>query len=483
MSNLFTIIAHLGTSQAGDNLEKKNIMLLNWINLLLFLSMISILALEVILFFMELNALSYGSYRIFLIAMVGLVNLLLVYKGHIQASKISLIVFPAFIFGFFPSLFGHILSEFFLYVPYGIIAMSIIPHYVLAYSREKRLFWFSILLFFTELMLHDVLMLRVTGDNLAIVPIMEDNYLFYKVSHLAIFAFINLAIFYLRNQNQQYESRLEKAYNELQNKARTIHEQREELQAQNEELEERRQELKSQNEQLRSTQDQLVHSEKMASLGILTAGVAHEINNPINFIYNGSVAVEQHMSEKCPEQLNEIRPFLEAINTGVSRAYSIVKSLNKYSRSKPWNYIEYDLHEVVEDCLTMLYNQHKDHVEIKREFAGVQISVMASEGQLHQAFLNILSNAIQAIDGRGTVTIRTRLKNETAEVAMSDNGQGISPEDQKKIFDPFFTTKDPGKGTGLGLSITQKIIYEHNGSINFQSALNKGSVFTVHFPL
>ncbi|HPJ46568.1 MAG TPA: PAS domain S-box protein [Tenuifilaceae bacterium] len=256
----------------------------------------------------------------------------------------------------------------------------------------------------------------------------------------------------------------------------------EELRATNEELYTQREHLSLTLEKLKETQEQLIQTEKMASLGVLTAGVAHEINNPINYIYNGAMAIENFLVDNSPENIETLKPLFEAINTGIQRVTGIVKSLNKYSRKDESSFVECNVNEIVENALTMLYNQSKKRISIVREYSEKPPILFAKEGELHQVFLNILINAIQSIEGKGKITVRTAIHKMCVEVIIIDSGVGIHPENIKKIFDPFYTTKDPGKGTGLGLSITRRIIQEHKGSINCYSKLGKGTKFVITLP-
>jgi PAS domain S-box-containing protein len=257
----------------------------------------------------------------------------------------------------------------------------------------------------------------------------------------------------------------------------------EELTAMNDELYSQREELEATLNELRTTQTQLIESEKMASLGVLTAGVAHEINNPINYIYNGAAAIELYLKEKDNESSQEVKKFIEAINVGVKRITDIVKSLNKYNRSDKTPFTACNLHEVVNSCLVMLYNQYKNRIEIVKNFSSEEPISYVNEGQIHQAILNVIYNAVQAIESSGRISIKTEIINNNVCLTFADSGKGIPEESINRIFDPFFTTKAPGEGTGLGLAITKRIIDNHNGSISCSSVLNQGSKFTITIPL
>ncbi len=257
----------------------------------------------------------------------------------------------------------------------------------------------------------------------------------------------------------------------------------EELQATNDELSRQREDLEQALSKLKTAQEQAIQTEKMASLGILTAGIAHEINNPINYILNGTLAIEGYVAENIPSHTEKLKPLLDAINTGITRTTNIVRSLNRFSRKDTEKLTPCNLHEVIDNCLTILHNQYKDRIAIRKEYTEKQFEIIANEGTLHQAILNILTNAIQAIENLGTITIKTTNQNNSVELSITDTGNGIEPDLIKHIYDPFFTTKDPGKGTGLGLSITRRIIEEHNGSIKCQSIPKEGTEFIITLPL
>jgi PAS domain S-box-containing protein len=279
---------------------------------------------------------------------------------------------------------------------------------------------------------------------------------------------------------EKYKNHLEILVKERTEELETANE---ELNATNEELYYQREELEATLNRLQGAQSQLIRSEKMASLGVLAAGVAHEINNPLNFIQGGASALETFAKENLDEKINEVKQYIDIINEGVHRAAQIVKGLNHYSRTSEKHNTSCNLHTIINNCILMLNNQIKNRVTIEREFTLEPFTISCNEGKLHQAILNLISNAVQSIENKGTIRIKTRKDNKNIQIIIADSGCGISSDNLSKIRDPFFTTKAPGRGTGLGLSITSNIIEEHDGSLDFESELGKGTKVYINLPM
>jgi len=274
--------------------------------------------------------------------------------------------------------------------------------------------------------------------------------------------------------------------------------------------------LQALNEQLSQAQAQLVQSEKMASIGQLAAGVAHEINNPIGYIHSNLGTLERYIADLFrmlsayeaaeaalqgrPEAarlsalrdeldlayLKEDMPSLMAeTREGAERVRKIVRDLKDFShvdtrRECAW----VDLHRGIESTLNIVNNEVKYRADVVRDF-GELPEVHCVPSELNQVFMNLLVNAAQAMDPnrRGTITIRTRAGDRQVTVEIADDGCGIPPDRVGRIFDPFFTTKPVGEGTGLGLSLSYGIVRKHGGRIEARSTLGHGTVFSLTLPI
>ena len=280
------------------------------------------------------------------------------------------------------------------------------------------------------------------------------------------------------------------------------------------ELGRRYEELKALNAQLQETQNQLLQSEKMASVGQLAAGVAHEINNPIGYVYSNLGTLEKYVQDMFAmldayqqtesaigdgeavaglraakqkfglEYLREDVPALmNESKDGITRVKKIVQDLKDFSHveaSEEWHWV--NLHKGLDSTLNIVNNEIKYKAVVVKEY-GILPEVECLSSQLNQVFLNMLVNASHAIEERGTITIRTGSTAEEVWVEIADTGKGIAPENFKKIFDPFFTTKPVGQGTGLGLSLSYGIIQKHHGRIEVKSEVGKGTTFRVWLPI
>ncbi len=233
---------------------------------------------------------------------------------------------------------------------------------------------------------------------------------------------------------------------------------------------------------LKEAQAQLFQAEKMASLGTLTAGIAHEINNPLNYIKGAHYGLVQHFSEYKSSDQETTDILLKSIDSGIERASEIVNGLRQFCRNNDSLNEECNIHTIIDNSIIILHNQLKDHISIKKQYVDTPFIIKGNSGRLHQVIINILSNANYAIDNSGEIIISTFCENDNYKIVISDNGSGIEEKVIKQVFDPFFTTKPPGEGTGIGLYITFSIIQEHKGTIHIDSTPNKGTNVIISFP-
>jgi len=267
------------------------------------------------------------------------------------------------------------------------------------------------------------------------------------------------------------------------------------------------------NHRLEDAQNQLLQSEKMASIGQLAAGVAHEINNPIGFVYSNLNSLEKYLQDllavlgayehgesalqpaalaailKVKQRVDleflreDIAALMSESRDGITRVKKIVQDLKDFSHvgaADEWQWA--DLHAGIDSTLNIVINEIKYKAQVVKEYATLP-EVECLPSQLNQVIMNILVNGAHAIEGQGVITIRTGLEGRSVWIEIADTGKGIPAENLKRVFDPFFTTKPVGKGTGLGLSLSYSIIQKHHGKIEVKSKVGAGTTFRVTLPV
>ncbi len=261
-----------------------------------------------------------------------------------------------------------------------------------------------------------------------------------------------------------------------------------EVRRRTEALEQRNAELHEALEKLRRAQDNLVRSEKLASMGRLVAGIAHEINNPVNAVINSLGPLDELVKKiaagegGAPDMAKEAEEILAVVLRGASRTKAIVQALHGYARGDDSVQREVNLARSVDETLGLLQHRLR-HVTVTKDVEpGARI--IGFPGQIDQVLMNLLSNAAQAIGEKGgTISIKARNLDDRVSLVIADDGPGIPPELLPRIFDPFFTTKDVGEGSGLGLSIVHGIVERHGGHIDVDSRPGQGTTFAISFPL
>jgi signal transduction histidine kinase len=270
-------------------------------------------------------------------------------------------------------------------------------------------------------------------------------------------------------------------------------------------------ELANRKAQLERLQAQLVQTEKMASLGQLSAGIAHELNNPAGFVYGNMDLLQGYIAElvklfdaynqvALPAEaaalvsslkteigyerlMSDLGPIISDCREGAQRICDVVKNLRLFSRLDEAEFKSININEGIDSTIRLLSSYYSSgRIVLRRDYAELPL-VNCYAGQLNQVWMNLLVNAAQAVGDQGEVTISSRLEDNSVAVAISDTGCGIPEDKLSKIFDPFFTTKPVGEGTGLGLSISYGIVERHGGTINVLTQVGKGTTFTVTIPI
>lgn len=311
----------------------------------------------------------------------------------------------------------------------------------------------------------------------------------------------------LEESNYLEINRLIRSYNEMAESLEKLY------QSLEQQVQDRTKELEAAYSELKSTQAMMVHSEKMKSLGELVAGITHEINNPVNFIYGNLIHLKNYtadmmsvidtytefdtdLSEEHKQKIRELKEeidlnflkddlpeLIRSCQEGTERTKNIVLDLKNFSRLEEAVINNVDLPKEIDTTLNILHNKFKNKITVHKEYQENMPHVEAFGGQLNQVFMNILDNAAFAVQDKGAVWIRLKSDGNNAIIEFEDNGCGMDENTRKKVFDPFFTTKEVGQGTGLGMAISYKVIKNHKGNIDLESEQGKGSKFTITLPL
>jgi two-component system sensor histidine kinase PhcS len=253
------------------------------------------------------------------------------------------------------------------------------------------------------------------------------------------------------------------------------------------ELDKSRKALEASLQQLKENEMQLVQSEKLASLGRMSAGIIHEINNPLNFATTGLFTLRNKGKYLAPEQQEDYNEILTDVEEGIKRVKTIVSDLRMFTHPETESRDQVEVAEVIASALRFLSNEWKDKVQIDQQIAGHQ-TIWANKNKLIHLAMNLLQNSLDALMTKSfqgekpTIRIEGRVENGSSILSVRDNGPGIAAADLDKIFDPFFTTKDVGKGMGLGLSICYRIVRESGGKISVKTEPGKFCEFILEFP-
>lgn len=552
---IWRALSELGTTPFQSNTARKHIILSNQISMLMVL--LAIIGFSTNLLLARFHMLyGIGSLGVFFISI-----LILNSKSYTILSRISLSILSPILY-LLPIILSRVVdSSNFIAFPYIFLVFLVIPLLLIDFQKEKNYWFISVGFSLILNLFFDKLILSII-DNQPDIQFLEDNYAMYRLPHIFLWLSIVVSFLFLKNLNLYYAKRLEVSnlalqeknnqlgtteeelrqnIEELQTTKELLANQNEELNRlykklksdekfllreykrvkdrdiqinhKNQELQGKNEELKITLEKLKQTQAQLVQSEKMVSLGVLTAGIAHEINNPINFINAGVTGLKRSVTKivelleeyqkltpdnydnqitfiedlknryRFSEMLTTTLKVVDNIGTGAQRTTEIVKELRTFSRLDEAELKTVNIHDGIDSVLVLLRNQYKNKIEIIKEYSEIPL-IECYSGKLNQVFMNILSNAIQAIDETGEIIISTKKIDDNIQVSIKDSGIGIPKSIQNRIFEPFFTTKSVGKGTGLGLSISISIIQQnHRGKIEVLSEKGEGTTFIITLPI
>jgi signal transduction histidine kinase len=520
MRKLWYRLIHMGLKDDKSLQYNREIILLNTINSIIAVIMVLELVLEFILYFTKVNSLNISTVRIFIIACICILNIYLCYKQLFNLAKLLLIVLMPLMLFAFPLLVGFYAAEIYLWYPYAAMAFAIVPLLVLRPKEDKIIIIYSIIYMTIYIFWIDLFALLIGVPNF--VSYDTPRLVFTKVAQAGIFTVLITSVRYLIKVNRQYEDQLLITSEEVMQKSNLLNikaseltlqnelleKSRKELSSKNQELSDYQKELSNQNEELLSTMEelkvaqlQLVQAEKMASLGVITAGIAHEINNPINFVSSNTDGLKTLVDELVgstreyadqkltqDEFNNEIKDIQQGaellvnnINKGIKRTTEIIRGLSKFSHIDSNELEICEINDYISSTLTLISGQYRDRIEVITHLGDVP-PIYCFSSAFGQIILNLVTNAMQAIPEKGKIEINTLVENSFIKIEVIDTGVGIPSEIHSKIFEPFYTSKGVGKGTGLGLSITYNLVKKHHGSISFTSEVGKGTKFTVLIP-
>ncbi len=443
----------LGTGSTRSDAENRSISFSNIVYFSLPVVYVIFMLIDVQIY-LQMNQLAWDQLIVPLfIVLCGI----LLYLNHVGLSLLGRIIFLIswpLAFHIVPIFHQQTPSDYYLAYPMGIIFHAVLIQNFLPRKTYPWLFFSFMLVSFGMILTFGPLLNFFDTDiETVMIPFNESRY--YKLVGLLYWLIFNFITFYLLEVLAYREQQMHSRQSKIQKQSKV---------------------LKKSLEDLQNAQRNLIQSEKMASLGMLSSGLAHEINNPLNFIKGGVFNLKNLVNDDAKTD-----PLFRGIEEGTQRIAHIVNSLTRYNAREKVS--ECAINEVLDHCLVILRPHIQKKVQIDLNFDPALPGIRGHEGRLHQAFLNILKNAFEAIGDRGTVRVRTVGNEDHILVAVADTGSGIHPEVLDKITDPFYTTKSPGEGQGLGLYITRNIIEEHGGEIIYDSTPGKGTNCQVILPI
>ena len=473
MHNIWDYISHLGITEKENPQERRTIILSNKLNFALAGTMFVLIFIILIIQLIYYSELRFGMgvIRVIVLFFVSSMNLILARNRFIKASKFSLIFLTPLIFIILPVLNGFVEEESYIYYPYILITASIIPQLLLNSEKEKIVYWLSIIYYFILVISIDILMGYFQREDFPIIERIRNFYPFYKLAPAAIFIFIFISIRHLRKLNFRFE---------------------EELYKKNLALDMQNQQLKFQKDEIEKHNDELINKEiqtwqKMVNI------ISHEVVNSAIPITNLASMTRQMLEDETgniirPESIGEevmvdIHHSLRIIESRTLAVINFVKATKSLTQIPKPNIRKIPVAEIF-DRITILYQaRFKDGgIHFEKEIDPPDLSFNADLELIEQVIINLVQNALEALNTvNNPIVLLKASKNESGhvQIAISDNGPGISPEVMEKIFLPFYSTK--ANSLGIGLSLGQQIMMLHHARLSAISGLEKGASFLLIF--
>ncbi len=478
MMKFWRKISNLGLNESENSFDVRLIVLTNRLNFLL------AIILQLIFIVVVQLSLKNGTpvftlehCRLLFQVLICLIVIFLSSKSWHKVSRFIVAYVPVFVLFVIPVLIGIVNDTSFFYFPYIIILFAFNSQLLLDIRKEKGIYFLSIA-FYTLLLIFAEALLKYKGpENLTAPDLIEHFFITLKIMQLSIFLLLSTSLYYIKRLYYKFE---------------------EELRMKNHKLDTQNEELQSALNHIKYAQQKMVHSAKMASLGTLASGVAHEINNPLNHIFGGIDILKNSLSQlfskiEVNKELNQIAEDIKLsssiIGEGADKASTIVNSLMTFSTIGESQKQNVDLNKLISDSMLFLKSRVPGNVNVIENYKSKAKPSIYSD-KMHQVFLGIIDNAIYASthfmdDGPKLIEIKTFEKKEKGfdkvVVEVYNTGNSIPEENLPRIFDPFFTTKDPDKSSGLGLSEAFSIVKEHKGNI-FVENVSGGVKFIVELP-
>lgn len=449
---------------------RQRLMYFNLILLALPLVYFAFVIIDIESFSRSLSTWAFDQFAFFLFTGICLFCLYFNHLGWIKSSKIFFLVSWPLILHIIPIIVQETPSDYYYAFPIGLIFHAILIQSIISDKHQPMLFWvliainFIVMVYFLEILTH-----FDTNNDSPLQELTEDPY-FLRVEIL-YWLLINAVIFFLLKAVDLNVNKGEKAKQLIKTQ---------------------RDKLETALINLKETKDHLIRSEKLASLGVFTAGISHELNNPINIINGGVHTIMRHLevlkkasmekNEEVIDSISEIEHWEKVLNLAIQRTTNIITTLGNYASPGSNVFIDYNIINCIKDALILLQSNYDDRIVIKENF-DEELMIRCNPSKIDQLFFNLINNAIQAIIGNGNIEITCTVVDEFVEISIADDGCGIDESIAHKIYDPFFTTKEVGAGTGLGLYLVHMILEEHFGTIKMEPATFGGNIAVIQLPM